>query len=65
MKRDRCMSNKSETSFSDVMMLTFSSTVLLMCMWTKDMMGNPKFLEKRAEVAIFAPSQNVREEFSD
>jgi hypothetical protein len=58
MKRDRCMSKKSETSFNDVMMLTFSSTVLLMCMWTKDMMGNPKFLEKRAEVSIFAPQSD-------
>jgi hypothetical protein len=57
------MSEKSEASFNDVTMLTFSSTVLLMCMWTRDTMGNPKFLEKRVEVAIFAPSQTEREEF--
>jgi hypothetical protein len=54
-KRNRCMREQSKTSFNQVTMLSFSSTVLLMCMWTRDTMCNPKLLEKSVEVAILAP----------
>ena len=33
-KRNRCMGQKSKTSFNNVTMLTFHRTILLMCMWT-------------------------------
>jgi hypothetical protein len=33
-KRNRCMSQKSESSLKNMTMLMFNETVLLMCMWT-------------------------------
>ena len=33
-ERNRCMGQKSKTSFNNVTMLTFHRTILLMCMWT-------------------------------
>jgi hypothetical protein len=54
-KRNRCMRKQSKTSFNQVTMLSFSSTILLICMWTRDTMCSPKLLEKSVEVAILAP----------
>jgi hypothetical protein len=45
-KRNRCMREQSKTSFNQVTMLSFSNTILLMCMWTIDTICNPKLLEK-------------------
>jgi hypothetical protein len=53
-KRHRCMSKKCEASFNDVAVLALNRTVLLMCMWARNAMRNPKFAKEGVEVAIFA-----------
>jgi hypothetical protein len=52
-KRHRCMSKKCEASFNDVAVLALNRTVLLMCMWARNAMRNPKFAKEGVEVAIF------------
>ena len=54
LKGHRCMSKKSKTSFNQVTVFALSNTVLLMCMWTRHVMRDPKLLKERIEVAILA-----------
>jgi hypothetical protein len=52
------MSKKSKASFNYVTVLALDSTVLLMCMRTKNTMRYPKLIKERIEVAIFTPQSD-------
>jgi hypothetical protein len=54
-KWNRRMSKKCKTSFNDVTMLAFRSTILLMSMRASNTMYDAKLLKERVEVAILAP----------
>jgi hypothetical protein len=53
-KRHRCMSKQGETSFDNMAMLAFSSTILLMSMRACYTMYDAKFVKECVEVAVFA-----------
>jgi hypothetical protein len=53
-KREGCMCKKCETSFNNMSMFSFSNTVLLMCMRTRNTVTNANVLKERIKFNVFS-----------
>jgi hypothetical protein len=54
LKRHRCICKKKQTDFYNMSMLTLSRAILLMCVRTRNKMGNTHTLEKGVKFLILA-----------
>jgi hypothetical protein len=54
-KWHRCICKKSKSNLHNVTMLAFSRPILLVSMWTRDMMRDTTFLKESMEFFIFTP----------